>query len=84
MRILPERTAVIGKYTAENGIVSALVHFALEFPDNNLKESTVRGWKKGYLVELARRKKSGDDLSVKVLPTVKVGQPLNLGVALDK
>ena len=35
-------------------------------------------------MELARRKKSGDDLSVKVLPTVKMGQPLNLGVALDK
>ena len=84
LKISSERKAVIGKYAAENGIVSALVHFAPEFPDNTLKESTVRGWKKGYLMELARRKKSGDDLSVKVLPTAKMGRPLNLGVGLDK
>ena len=35
-------------------------------------------------MELARRKKSVDDLSVKVLPTVKIKQPLNLGVPLDE
>ena len=79
-----DKMAVIQKYSAENRIVSALVHFAPEFPDNSLKESTVRGWKKGYFMELARRKKSGDNLSVKVLPTFKMGRPLNLGVALDK
>ena len=83
-KISSERKAVIGKYAAENGIVSTLVHFAPEFPDNTLKESTVRGWKKGYLMELTRRKKSGDDLSVKVLSTANMGRPLNLGVGLDK
>ena len=34
-------------------------------------------------MELTRRK-SGNDLSVKVLPTVRMGEPLNLRVALDK
>lgn len=34
LKISPERKAVIRKYAAENGIVSALVHFAPEFPDN--------------------------------------------------
>ena len=41
LRISPERKAVIGKYMAENEIVSALVHFAPEFPENTLKENTV-------------------------------------------
>ena len=41
LKISPERKAVIGKYTAKNGTISALVHFAPEFPDNTLKESTV-------------------------------------------
>lgn len=39
---------------------------------------------KGYLLELARKKKSGDDLTVNVLPTAKMGRPLNLGPRLDK
>jgi len=42
------------KYTAENGIVATLAHFAKDNPDNLLKESMVRGWKK----ELARRNKN--------------------------
>ena len=58
LRILPERKAVIGKYTAENGIVSALVHFAPEFPDNTLKESTVRGWKRDTLWNLLGGRKA--------------------------
>jgi len=43
LKLSPNKKAIIGKYAAENEIVSALSHFAPEFPDNILKESTVRG-----------------------------------------
>ena len=51
---------------------------------NTLKESMVCGWKKDYLLVLARKKKNGEDLNVKALPTAKMGRPLNLGAELDK
>ena len=35
-------------------------------------------------MELARKKKSGEDLIVEALPTAKMGWPLNLGPELDK
>ena len=54
-----EQKALIAKYAAENGIVAALGHFAKDYLDGLLKESTVRGWKK-YLNELGRRKRSGE------------------------
>lgn len=44
----------------------------------------VRGWKKEYLKELARRKRSDQDLSVKLLPSSKIGRPHTLGSALDQ
>ena len=34
LKVSLEKKTIIGKYEAENGIVSALVHFAQEFPDN--------------------------------------------------
>ena len=46
----PDQKAKIGKYAAENGTTNAIRHFSKEFP--NLKESTIRGWKSRYLVEL--------------------------------
>ena len=84
LKVSPGKKAIIGKYAAENGIVSALVHFAQEFPDNTLKESMVRRWKKDYLLVLARKKKNREDLNVKAPPTAKMGRPLNLGAELDK
>ena len=83
LKIAAEKKAVIAKYAAENGIVAALGHFAKDYPDGSLKESTVRGWKKEYLNELARRKRNGEELSVKSLPSAKTGRPLTLGSTLD-
>ena len=74
----------MAKYAAENGIISALRHFAKDYPDGSLKESTVRGWKKEYLKELARRKRNDEELSVKSLPSSKTRRPLTLGSALDQ
>ena len=84
LKVPDDKKVIIAKYAAENGIVKALVHFAPEFPDNALKESTVRGWKTCYLEELARKKKDGEELRVKALPTAKMGRPLNLGADLDR
>ena len=56
LKVDTEKKVMIAMYAAENGIVAALGHFAKDYPDGSLKESTVRGWKKEYLKELARRK----------------------------
>ena len=83
-KISGEQKALIAKYTAENGIVAALAHFAKDYPDGTLKESTVRGWKKEYLNELEKKKRSGEELLVKSLLCAKKGRPLVLGSTLDK
>ena len=54
-KISGEQKALIAKYAAENGIVAALAHFPKDYPDGLLKESTVRGWQKEYLNELAKK-----------------------------
>ena len=84
LKVDEERKAIVAKYTAENGIIAALRHFAKEYPDGSSKESTVRGWKKEYLKELARRKRNDEELSGKLLSSSKTGQPLTLGYALDQ
>jgi len=61
-----------------------MTHFAPDFLKGNLKESTVRGWKKAYLLELRTPKKSGGDSKVKSLPCAKMGWPLTLGSVLDE
>ena len=40
------KKAIVAKYAVENEIIAALRHFAKDYPDGSLKESTVRGWKK--------------------------------------
>ena len=46
LKILPEQKAVIARYAANHGIVKAIRQFLKDFPENSLKESTIRGWKK--------------------------------------
>ena len=82
-KISGEQKALIAKYAAENGIVAALAHFAKDYPDGTLKESTVRGWKKEYN-ELVKKKRSREKLLVKSLSCAKKGRPLMLGSTLDK
>ena len=40
-------------------LMHAVRQFLKDFPENSLKESTIRGWKKAYLIELSSRKKAG-------------------------
>ena len=85
LKVTPEMKAKVGKYAAENGIVSAIRKFSQQFPPDSLKESTVRGWKQLYLRELQRLRREGKKMAhVKVLPMVKTGRLLLLGNELDK
>ena len=85
LKVTAEMKAKVGKYTAENGIVSAMRKFSQQFPPDSLKESTVRCWKHLYLRELQRLRREGKEMTcVEVLPMVKTGCPLLLGNELDK
>ena len=52
LKVTPYQKATIAKYAAEHGIVNSIRHFKKDFPEEALKESTIRGWKKTYLLEL--------------------------------
>ena len=52
-------------------MIAVLAHFVKVYSDSLLKESTVRGWKKDYLNELKRKKRRGEELSVKSLQCAK-------------
>ena len=71
-RVVAEKKAVKAKYAAKNGIIATLGYFAEVYPDGSLKENMIRGWKKEYLKELARRKGSDKEFSVKLLPSSKI------------
>lgn len=49
-----------------------------------LKESTVQTWKKVYLSEMRKRKRTNGNLDIEELPERKKGRPLMLGEDLDK
>ena len=53
-----EMRAKIGKYATENGNEKARKHFSKDFLD--LKESTIRNFKKKYYVKLAEARKAGN------------------------
>ena len=84
LKISPEQKAIIARYAANHGIVNAIRQFSKDFPENSLKESTIRGWKKIYLKELSLRKRAGKDMTIEKLSEKKTGRPLMLGEALDK
>ena len=62
-----ESRAKIGKYAFENGNKGARVHFKAQFP--NLKESTIRNFKKAYKEQLKTT------IRVTALPTRPRGRP---------
>ena len=61
LKISPEQKGIIGRYAANHGIVNAIRQFSKDFPENSLKESTIRGCKKAYLKELSSWKRAGKD-----------------------
>ena len=74
--------ATIGAYASLHGVAKAIRHFK----EQQLKESTVRDWKKLYEKELLDKKKSakpGEDVTMKTLPNKKWGRPPLLGEKLD-
>ena len=66
----------IGKYAAENGNANAVRFFQKDFPD--IKESSVRNFKKKYYQLLSMQRKTGVDVT-KSIPKTNVGRPLMLG-----
>ena len=83
LKISPEQKAIIARYAANHGIIKAVRQFSKDFPENSLKETTIRGWKKTYLKELSSQKKAGKDMTIEKLPEKKTGRPLMLGDTLD-
>ena len=78
-----EQKVIVGKYASENGIVSTIRRYQKDF-SGSLKESTVRGWRNAYTLELKARKRAGKDIDVKTLPAKKVGRPPLLDEEIDK
>ena len=92
----PEERASIGKYTAENGIPSAVRHFS-RVGSKRVLESTAKRLRTEYLRKMKELVKGGGTQSdssgvaeenaepiVKSLPTKTQGRPILLGAELDK
>ena len=48
LRATGKQKGIVAKYAVENGIVKSIRHFQKNFPDDTLKDSPVRGWKKCF------------------------------------
>ena len=83
--VYSEEKLKIAKRAAEMemGVTNTIRHFRKDFQDRLLKESTVRTWMNKYKKELAERRRSGSELDIKKLPSLKRGHPLLLGEFLD-
>ena len=68
-----EQRAKIGRYALENGNERARLHYLAEHP--NLKESTVRSFKKAYVQELQKRKRKGNLEPVVAVQCKPKGRP---------
>ena len=82
-KISKEDKAKVAKYASENGVAKALRHFKAM----NLKESTVRDWKKVYEKELKSMcgaMESGKSPTVEELPSKKRGRPPLIGEKADE
>ena len=74
---------VIGKRGAEHGVSATMLHFLKIYPDDPLKECTIRGWKNQYNCEIVRLKNSGKEVVVRELIDNKRGHALLLGEEMD-
>ena len=68
-----EDMARIGKYALENGNETARVHFLKKFP--NLRESTLRNFKKAYKEKLHQESKKLDPKPITRIVTQPKGRP---------
>ena len=82
-RLTQKEKAMIAKYASEHGVTKAVKRYS----DKDVKESSVRDWKKMYEKELRYKCKGaepGQEIVVDVLPVKKRGRPPLLGEKLDK
>ena len=68
-----EQRAKIGKFALENGNEKARKHFIVQFP--NLKESTIRNYKKAYKQLLDHQRKEHQPQPVTKIPAKPRGRP---------
>ena len=64
---MPSDCAKIGKYALENGNLKAMRHFSARFPD--IKESTIRNFKKAYKERLDCQRKQQNPKPVTDIPS---------------
>ena len=72
LKVSREDKAIIGKYASENGVSRAVRYFK----EKDLKESSIRDWKKAYEKEVNEKckfAKPGETVIVKALSTKKRG-----------
>ena len=56
-QLTDSQKALVGKRAAEYGVTSSICHFKKLHPELNLKETTVRRFKKEYLAEIKKRRR---------------------------
>ena len=81
-KVTPEMKAKIAKEAIAIGNSAAARKNSKKL-GMNLNESSVRSWVATYKKELSRKRKSGEELDVDILPLKKRGRPLLLGELLD-
>ena len=83
MKFSEKEKAVIAKYASGHGVAKAVRHFQ----GKNIKESSVRDWKRIYEKELKDKHKNatpGKTIETVSLPSKKQGRPPLLGYKLDQ
>ncbi len=78
-RISQEEKAVVAKYASEHGVAKAVK----KFKEKNVKETSVRDWKRLFEKELKKKYDQGEDVVVNHLPVKERGRPPLLGNRLD-
>ena len=81
-KVSPKNKTQVAKYASENGVARTLRHFK----DINLKETSVRDWKRAYEKELKSKcaMETGTDAGVKELLSKKRGRPPMIGQKADE
>ena len=76
--------ATIGEYAAKNGIAAAICHFKRNGEFQNLKESSIHGWKNAYCKKLlSQSSQKCGPVEISELPQKHRGRPLLLGEELE-
>ena len=81
----PAQKFEIGKKAAEIGTTAAMRYYAKNYPDLELKETSVRRFKNNYQAQLkSSTKEASENFTVQELVPKKRGRPLLIGEELDE